>query len=75
MYWSAHVGTQEKRLPHIPLISPNNISDDPIAAAIGNKVFPVRSTLFIYILFIILAIKTGKLTCFLHSQKKSYKNN
>ena len=30
-------GYAGKRLPHNPLISPNNISHDPIAAAIGNE--------------------------------------
>ena len=41
MYWSAHVGTQENGWHDVmknAKQSPNNISHDPIATAIGNKV-------------------------------------
>ena len=39
-------GYAGKRLPHNPLISPNNISHDPIAAAIGNKTMFYRRMVF-----------------------------
>ena len=41
MYWSAHVGTQENGCHDVmknATQSPNNISHDPIATAIGNNI-------------------------------------
>ena len=50
MYWSAHVGTQENgwhdfmKMLHNATQSSNNISHDPIAAAIGNKNYTFQFT-------------------------------
>ena len=52
MYWSAHVGTQENNCHDVmknATQSSNNISHDPIATAIGNKIITEKRGIAIFI--------------------------